>query len=119
MDINKILLFEYHCKAKHYYSTPLLKSLNYENSGIFVYEQLMLISMKHNDLKTFKFLLSQMVCTEYPWPSRILCYIQACNVGYKMIEYFLKIFELNVHEMIQILSINNLTKQNKWLKNTL
>ena len=114
MEINKINLYNYHCKNKHVYSVSLLKNLDYGTCGIFVFEQLLLISMKYNDLKTCKYLYSVMRQTEYPW-KRIISQIPHCNMGYKMIEFCEKYVYGTLYSTERMMKRNNYSKQNKWL----
>lgn len=106
MDINKLNLFNYHCKSKHDYSLDLLKIIDYSTTNIFVFEQLLFIAMEHNDLPTFEFIYDIICQTEYPW-SRILEQLQYCDIDCN----FKKFIEIEMELNYNVIKKYSNTKQ--------
>lgn len=105
MDINKISLFMYHCKNKHRYRIPLFKTLNYNNTGIFVYEHLFVIAMLNGDLKTMKFLQCKLDNGDFDWRS-LLQHMKRSKLNYKGMRYIEKLCNICLHDHVHLLNVH-------------
>lgn len=105
MDINKINLYNYHCKNKHRYRVPLFKSLNYSNTTLYVYEHLFVIAMKYGDLQTIKFLKSRIDSADYDW-THFLQHIKQSKLCYKGMRYMEKLCDICFHDNVHLLNVH-------------